>query len=210
MLNDFICTCHIKRFESAKKLKKHIYDFKNREKSLLWIKNNPEKVKLSWSKYISKLENKTNHLTNNKKYRDNLSVEMKERNRIKRQEYWQEYKVKNNIRAKERYKKDICFKLRHAIMHRVNNALKGKIKLEGTYSLLSCSIEDFKKYLEGKFKARMSWENYGYYGWHIDHIRPCASFNLDISEEQKKCFHYTNLQPLWRVENQEKGSNYGY
>ena len=48
----------------------------------------------------------------------------------------------------------------------------------------------------------MTWENYG--EWHLDHMRPCASFNLEDPEEQKKCFHWTNLQPLWAKDNLAK------
>lgn len=48
----------------------------------------------------------------------------------------------------------------------------------------------------------MTWANYG--EWHIDHILPCASFNLSDYKEQQKCFHYTNLQPLWAVDNYKK------
>lgn len=51
----------------------------------------------------------------------------------------------------------------------------------------------------------MSWDNYGMYGWHIDHIKPCSSFDLSNPAEQKICFHYTNLQPLWAKENLSKG-----
>lgn len=50
----------------------------------------------------------------------------------------------------------------------------------------------------------MSWENYGVGGWHIDHIIPCASFELTDGDEQRKCFHYSNLQPLWWFHNLEK------
>ena len=57
-----------------------------------------------------------------------------------------------------------------------------------------------------KFVSGMSWENYG--KWHIDHIKPCASFNLLEEDEQKKCFHYTNLQPLWAKDNLKKGGKY--
>ena len=50
----------------------------------------------------------------------------------------------------------------------------------------------------------MSWDNYG--DWHVDHIRPCASFDLTNEDEQRICFHYKNLQPLWGPDNLEKGA----
>jgi hypothetical protein len=52
----------------------------------------------------------------------------------------------------------------------------------------------------------MSWATYGFRGWHIDHIRPCAAFNLSDPEQQKVCFHFSNLQPLWAPENLSKGA----
>ena len=56
----------------------------------------------------------------------------------------------------------------------------------------------------------MDWENYGFGDnkWHIDHIIPCAAFDLTIPEQQKRCFHYTNLQPLWQRENLSKAKKY--
>ena len=74
--------------------------------------------------------------------------------------------------------------------------------------LLGCSIEVARFHLECQFTKGMSWDNYGYNGWHIDHIRPCASFDLTDSEQQKQCFHYTNLQPLWAEDNLKKGDKY--
>jgi hypothetical protein len=88
---------------------------------------------------------------------------------------------------------------------RVWDALHGN-KSKKTQELLGCCSTELKLYLEQKFKDGMSWENYGLYGWHVDHIIPCASFDLTDLEQQKKCFHYTNLQPLWAEENLEKGS----
>ena len=68
--------------------------------------------------------------------------------------------------------------------------------------LLGCSIQDARRYLEDQFTKGMSWENHG--EWHIDHRKPCASFDLTNVEEQRVCFHYTNLQPLWASENLSK------
>ena len=74
--------------------------------------------------------------------------------------------------------------------------------------LTGCSKNDLLKHLESKFTEGMTFENYG--EWHIDHIRPCASFNLEDPEEQKKCFHWTNLQPLWALDNIRKGDKWDY
>jgi len=74
--------------------------------------------------------------------------------------------------------------------------------------LVGCSIDQLKQHIEKQFKKGMSWDNWGIYGWHIDHIKPCASFDLTKESEQKKCFHYTNLQPLWAKENLKKYNHY--
>ena len=91
---------------------------------------------------------------------------------------------------------------------RIRQVLKtsGSSKSATTIKLVGISVKGLKKYLESKFKTGMTWENYGLYGWHIDHIIPCSSFNFSKPSEQRKCFHYTNLQPLWWYENLAKGS----
>ena len=71
-----------------------------------------------------------------------------------------------------------------------------------TMELTGCSVIFLKGYLEAKFKDGMNWSNHGL--WHIDHIKPCISFNLLDENEQKACFHYSNLQPLWASENLSK------
>ena len=48
----------------------------------------------------------------------------------------------------------------------------------------------------------MNWQNYG--TWHVDHIKPVKKFDLRIEKERQKCFHYSNLQPLWAKENMKK------
>jgi len=82
--------------------------------------------------------------------------------------------------------------------------VKGKNKSASTMKLISCTIEELWRHLESKFEPWMTRENYGL--WHVDHIRPCYSFDLTDPEQQKKCFHYTNLQPLEAIENIKKGA----
>jgi len=105
----------------------------------------------------------------------------------------------------KKYNIDINYKILHNLRSRVCSALKGNPKLSTTMKIVGCSIIQLKQHLESQFAEGMSWSNYGFYGWHIDHIKPCASFDLTNPEEQKKCFHYTNLQPLWGIDNIKKG-----
>src|SRR5258708_6680707 len=75
----------------------------------------------------------------------------------------------------------------------------GKIEKKETNKPLKDDIADWAS-LEIQFKPGMTWENYGRHGWHVDHIRPCNSFDLSDQTELRKCFHFTNLQPLWAAE----------
>ena len=85
------------------------------------------------------------------------------------------------------------------------NNLKRNQKLGSTSELLGCSIQFLRGYLEAKFQDGMTWENHGL--WHIDHIKPLVSFDLSTLEGQKLACHYSNLQPLWALDNLKKGSN---
>ena len=111
---------------------------------------------------------------------------------------------------KERYRCEKCNPEGHLISNmraRMSMALKREYKSESTIELLGCNMEHFLQYLQKQFDDNMTFENYGDY-WHLDHIKPCASFDLKNQEQQKKCFHYTNLQPLEGKENMSKGSKY--
>jgi hypothetical protein len=71
-------------------------------------------------------------------------------------------------------------------------------------SLIGCSGQELKKYLESKFKPHMTWNNYGNQGWHIDHIIPLGEFNLFDKKQLRQANHFRNLQPLWSNENVNK------
>ena len=102
------------------------------------------------------------------------------------------------------YIKKIDNKIKMYLRTRIYHALKGINKSKHTEELIGCSIEFLKQHLESQFTKGMSWDNYSLYGWHVDHIRPCTSFNLSKSKEQLKCFNYKNLQPLWAIDNHKK------
>ena len=105
-----------------------------------------------------------------------------------------------------RNKHDTAFKMMNVLRARVREAIKnrGGIKSFKTMELISCSVSKCMKHLEKQFTKGMSWKNHG--KWHIDHIKPCASFDLRKVSEQKKCFNYKNLRPEWAFYNLSKGS----
>lgn len=100
---------------------------------------------------------------------------------------------KNNLNA---IKTNVHTRIAQLLRNRIYMSLKKNKKFFKLKEVLGCSIDELKIYLESKFKPGMSWENYSRYGWHIDHIKPCSKFDLSDPEQQKQCFHYSNLQPL--------------
>ena len=140
-------------------------------------------------------------------------MEKKQINREKSSVYNKKYREKNREKIKE-YKKQKRKEDKNKILDLLRSRLKNVLKCVGvsktikTLDLLGCTIDEFKTYMESKFTDGMTWKNRGFYGWHIDHIKPCSAFDLTDSEQQKICFHYTNLQPLWCLDNLRKGDRY--
>ena len=170
------------------KLKVRNYYFKHKLKILhklsVYKLNNKDRIS-KWGKcYYQK--NKKQKLEYQKKY--NL-------------EHKEERKLYINKWAKQR-RLDPTQRILDSLRTRLRIALKNSSKKDNTLNLVGCSIVRLRAHLENKFQPGMSWSNYG--KWHIDHIRPCASFNLSKATEQHKCFHYTNLQPLWAIDNLRK------
>lgn len=108
--------------------------------------------------------------------------------------------------ARKRRASDPLFKLETTCRNRILSAISGHCKSAKTQELLGCSVEFLKAHLESKFKIGMHWDNHGRFGWHVDHIIPCYNFDLSDPWQQRKCFHFTNLQPLWWNENLEKSN----
>jgi len=149
-----------------------------------------------------------------KKYHQEHQKEIKkykklynEKNKEKIKRYRKMYRKKHIKEIREytrKYYKNPLHRLMKQLRSRIGLSLKGNPKLSTTMELVGCSIRQLKKHLEKQFKSGMSWKNHAFDGWHIDHIIPCSKFDLSKKSEQKKCFHYTNLQPLWAEDNFQK------
>lgn len=164
----------------------------------LCIKNhileNKEKIANSCKKYYQ--DNKEELTKIRKKYyQDNIEkiIENRQYNKQKMLDY-----------IKEREKIDINFKLTNRLRGRLSSAIKNGQKTGSAIRDLGCSISELKTYLEEQFKPGMNWNNYGYYGWHIDHIKLLSKFDLTDRQQFLEACHYTNLQPLWAEENFKK------
>ncbi len=121
-------------------------------------------------------------------------------------EYKARHKAERNAQLQARYRADLRYRLEVLLRNRTGTALRRR-RLRGARvlkvaDLIGCSIDELIAYIAKVFKPGMSWENHG--EWHIDHIVPCAAFDLRDPDQQRTCFHYSNLQPLWAKDNLTK------
>ena len=101
---------------------------------------------------------------------------------------------------------DEATKLRSRVNSVIRSRLSGsKHRSTKVADLLGCSIEKYMYYIEQLWEPGMSWGNWG--TWHIDHRRPCKTFDLTDPVQIKKCFCYTNTRPLWAAQNRNPGKN---
>lgn len=144
--------------------------------------------------------------------------EIRERRYAYSRKYMAEYRIRPHVQKrqyeyfKNRLEYDVFFRMRLNLSCRMRIGIKKQLgnKAKKTMELIGCSVSHLRKHLESKFEPWMNWSNYGMGDgkWVIDHIRPCISFDLTNEHEQKRCFNWTNLQPLsWR-KNSEKRAKY--
>jgi hypothetical protein len=157
---------------------------------------------------------------------DRAETSYYERNREKCLELTRRWREENKEKAREKDKcwrrnnkdkirernahlraTDINFRLKESLRARLRRAIHGGWKSGSAVRDLGCTIDELKAHLESQFEPGMSWDNWAFDGWHIDHIVPLASFDLTDRAQFKKACHYTNLQPLWAEENMKKGAS---
>ena len=120
-------------------------------------------------------------------------------------EYYSRYHKENRERKKLLRRNNPKIRVAGNLRNRLYKAVTKKF--QGIMSLVGCELDELLLHLENQFIEGMTWDNYGTY-WEIDHIKPCNAFDLEDLNEQLKCFHYTNLQPLTVTENRKKSSKW--
>ena len=187
---DYSKNWRLKNKEKINSQKKECYLLnieKEKERQKEWRLNNSKIVKHYQQEYYKKNKESLNELK-----------------RKKRQENLEEYRRLE----RDRFEKSPHLKLIRNYRTRIKNYMKfNKVSIgTGTLELVGLSSQELKNYLESKFVDGMCWDNYGLYGWHIDHVIPLSSAKND--DRLKELCHYTNLQPLWAFDNLSKGSNF--
>lgn len=129
-------------------------------------------------------------------------LDWRKKNQSKINAYWRQQRCKNPQYA-----------IGNNLRCRINAALRavGLKRDQPLEKLIGCTMPELIKHIEKLFLPGMTWQNRGHHGtsvWHIDHRRPCASFDLTDPAQQAECFHFTNLQPLWAVDNIRKGDTW--
>jgi hypothetical protein len=188
------CKICIKKYRS-------IYNIDNQDKIKEYVLNNKDKLSIQHKEHYSK--NKEKHIERNKQYgKANPEVRRKATAKYLKAnpEYYRQYR-------KNRYDTNPQFKLRIILGNRLNEVLKKSKtnKTSNIITLLGCSLDEVKQHIEKQFTELMFWENHGIY-WEVDHIIPCDEFDLTDIEQQKQCFHHSNLQPLPKTENRQKSN----
>lgn len=108
------------------------------------------------------------------------------------------------VRAKKRYKDDKQYRARRLLITATSRLITRHPKRCRLLKYIGCSLEYFRAHIESKFTIGMSWDNYG--EWHLDHIVPLSAFDLLDEDQLKKAAYYTNIQPLWALDNLKKGN----
>ena len=174
-----------------------------------WKKTNKERFTAYCKKYYRRRHPKkkppTDQELEDRKAKDRArrNASRKKRNekrKAENPEAWRKRQREKKRRKRANPRNRVAGNLRR----RIRIALNVQYCSEHTAELLGCSSEEFRHHLEAGFTDGMTWDNYG--EWHIDHIVPCAKFDLTQESHRRRCFHWSNMQPLWAHDNLSKQS----
>jgi hypothetical protein len=131
------------------------------------------------------------------------------RDKAKYEKHKKKILISNATRRRKRLQNDLGYRLLDRLGARLRGVLKSQraVKSSTAMTLVGCTKAELMVHLQSQFRPGMSWNNYGPV-WHVDHIKPCCLFDLMNPEDQRACFHFTNLQPLFGEENCRKAGRY--
>lgn len=115
-----------------------------------------------------------------------------------------EIKARRNQRQKERKKTDPHFRINESLKVRIHEILRGYKNCRSS-ALLDCTRDHLLEWLEANFDDNMTWDNFGAH-WHIDHVIPVSFFDNTNKDQQRLCFHWSNLRPLRKELNISKSN----
>ena len=180
-----------------------------RWRETVWLPAKKERLRLFRVKYRDKSKA---YAVKTKERRRAYSKVYNEKNRGKKREYDSTYRPANKDRIRD-HKNAWLERNRdnpkRVLTTRLRARLSALFRSGGAYKhtscmkLVGCTREHLVFWIESQFTRGMTWERRSEI--HIDHIIPVSSFDLTDLEQQKKCFHYTNLKPVWKTENLQKG-----
>ncbi len=174
--------------KECRKSYKYNWDRKNKNKHSIYHKTYYEKNKVS-----IRIKSKKYKEVHKEEYLSYL-VNYRKNNRESLNSYMRNYRKTNPLDDLSKLKKVISGMIRKPLNK------NGYTKKSNTYTILGCSYEEFKLYIESQFEDWMSWDNYGLYngeenyGWDLDHIVPLSSAQCE--EDVYKLNHHSNIQPL--------------
>ena len=185
-----------KRYDKKKALENRLKKEKLKEEALLLLNIEKERKRIENEKIAQMKElarEEKNRVIAYKKT-DEYKIEQKNKDKVRRYNKW-----------KNKWANDELFAIKVRLRNLVRNSFRksGYNKFEmKTEAIVGINYEEFKQYMESKFQVGMTWDNRG--DWHIDHIIPLSSAKSE--EELIALSHYTNLQPLWAIDNLKKGA----
>ncbi len=204
------------REERSKRWKERYQQIKDLPETRARQKASAERHKEARKEYRNRSRDKINE-TRRKHYQENRKIillrmkahreenldHVNKRRRANRQRNLDTMRAKESIRQKERRARDLQYRMKGNLRTRINHAMENRS--ESSQDLLGCSMDHYIRHLTSQLKPDMTWENYGSY-WEVDHVKPCATFDLTDPVQQKACFHWSNTQPLTKSDNCRKGT----
>lgn len=168
-----------------------------------WKKNNPEKNRAYYKKWRE--AHREEDSLRQKAWREANPEKAKACSKSWVERNPERSRANQRIYCKRHRRENVNVRLASNLRSRLRQAIRKHIKVGSAVRDLGISIEEFKAYISALFKPGMTWDNWGG-TWHLDHIRPLASFDLTEREQFLKACHYTNMQPLTVLENLRKGA----